>query len=285
MTDVANDLNRTMDRVAENLEAESGIVVQESERVKALISDAVQLMSDSFHTMHRLAMDQAQLTSELFATPEDDKDHSSWETIVEAAHVPAKSMLNAVDTLVESRAQCQQQSKKLADQLDLIEKLAQSEDLSREQLVAECQNARAMLNPLDTRAEDQQALDLLGRSEGQFNNSLKQLDEAYQSLTSQFRSIIDIGDELSNSVASAVRSLQFEDMACQALNSLSYNATSLVNLAQQIRKVADSEGKIDMDALAELEHMCAQLIVEIESRNSQRTVSQENLDDGDIELF
>ena len=308
-----SDLTRTLDQVAENLKAESGIVIQESDRVKALIADAVQLMSESFHNMHRLATDQARLTSDLVNQPDsqtlDQLVLSAQSTLTEIAEstelIIAKpsdleQKLELINARVDHLEQVSKQSKALSSRLNEASQQSNTSD-TKSQLVSfadesselsdrfeqEMNETKALVEELKSsvkRATAEAFGDVLAAKD-RLELQLKDIFDATLSLNQQFKSIVDIGDEISYSVQSAVRSLQFEDMASQALSSLSHNATSLVNLATDLRGVVDENGNIDMQALAELEENCRKVIDEIQQRNAGRTVSQDSMDDGEIELF
>lgn len=308
-----SDLTRTLDQVAENLKAESGIVIQESDRVKALIADAVQLMSDSFHNMHRLATDQARLTSDLVNQPDsqtlDQLVMSAQSTLTEIAKsvellIAKPSDLEQKIGLINARVshlqQVSKESKALSSQLNELSQQSISSD-TKSQLVTFSGHASELSTRLEQEVNETKTLvEELKNSVKRPSNTafvtllaakdrldieLRNIFDATLALNQQFKSIVDIGDEISHSVQSAVRSLQFEDMASQALSSLSYNATSLVKLAIDLRGVVDSNGNIDMKALAELEANCRKVIDEIQQRNATRTVSQDSMDDGEIELF
>jgi len=99
------------------------------------------------------------------------------------------------------------------------------------------------------------------------------------------REVSEVGDQISVSVDTAVRSLQFEDMASQALSSMEHNVTSLNEIALLINNIANSDGLVDQDAISACIARCEALRIETTQRNVTRPVEQSGMDEGDVELF
>lgn len=104
-------------------------------------------------------------------------------------------------------------------------------------------------------------------------------------LGDKIQHVSGLGSELTRSVDDAIRSLQFEDIASQALGSLKYNVDALFQMAAAIEPLANENNEIDPVKLQALNLQLAQLLESLQTRNSQRTVAQVDMDEGDIELF
>jgi len=104
-------------------------------------------------------------------------------------------------------------------------------------------------------------------------------------LGDKIKHVSGLGSELARSVDDAIRSLQFEDIASQALGSLKYNVEALCEMASAIEHLANQNNEIDPQKLKELNERLAQLLETLHARNAQRTVAQVDMDEGDIELF
>ena len=91
--------------------------------------------------------------------------------------------------------------------------------------------------------------------------------------------------ELGASVDEAIRSLQFEDIASQALGSLKHNVDALNEMAFAMEQLANEKDEIDVEKLQTLKVRLSEMLAALQARNSQRTVAQVDMDEGDIELF
>ena len=94
-----------------------------------------------------------------------------------------------------------------------------------------------------------------------------------------------IAPQIIEAVATGVRSLQFEDLTYQALDSLATNITSIKSLNSelaQIKNVGGEELEAQLDKLA---IKCQELTKETKQADQQRSVSQSSMDEGDIDLF
>lgn len=83
----------------------------------------------------------------------------------------------------------------------------------------------------------------------------------------------------------AAQSLQFEDLASQALNSIHHNINTINQIAELVPELVCESGYVNESVAAQLHNLCIELRLEAEERNSARTVSQNDLDEGKIELF
>ncbi|MGH1462016.1 MAG: methyl-accepting chemotaxis protein [Neptuniibacter sp.] len=97
--------------------------------------------------------------------------------------------------------------------------------------------------------------------------------------------ISHIGDQLNGVVDTAVRSLQFEDISSQALSSVEHNVSSLNEVSSLLTGMIDSQSQVNQQAIDQCKSRCKILRDEAQQRNATRTVSQKDMDEGDVELF
>lgn len=97
--------------------------------------------------------------------------------------------------------------------------------------------------------------------------------------------ISNIGTQLSSSVDQAVRSLQFEDISSQALSSVEHNVDSLNEVSTLISNVITPDHQVNSSAAETCMARCKELREQSLQRNQTRTVAQNDMEEGDVELF
>lgn len=112
-----------------------------------------------------------------------------------------------------------------------------------------------------------------------FVNDIKDKTDA------QLIELLDISPKIEDAVAIGVRSLQFEDLTYQALNSLKDNVGHLAEFKGLI-DVLEQDGQLqNSNTLDAIKEQCIKLSQQSKDKNTKRSVSQTSLDEGDIELF
>ncbi|REL29769.1 methyl-accepting chemotaxis protein [Thalassotalea euphylliae] len=92
-----------------------------------------------------------------------------------------------------------------------------------------------------------------------------------------------ISAQIDETAVTGVRSLQFEDMTYQTIDSLTFNLNNLAKLKQVLAGISTLE---DMShQLNEVKKFCADAVTASKQANQARTVSQSSMDEGDVELF
>ncbi|REL26585.1 chemotaxis protein [Thalassotalea euphylliae] len=92
-----------------------------------------------------------------------------------------------------------------------------------------------------------------------------------------------ISGQIDETAVTGVRSLQFEDLTYQTLDSLTLNLNNLAKLNQALAKISSVD---DIEQpLRELQQLCAEGLASSQQANQARTVSQSSMDEGDVELF
>jgi methyl-accepting chemotaxis protein len=101
----------------------------------------------------------------------------------------------------------------------------------------------------------------------------------------QLTELLEISPKIEDAVALGVRSLQFEDLTYQALNSLKENLGHLQEFKALI-DVLEQDGQLqNSNTLDAIKEQCNKLSQASQDKESKRSVSQTSLDEGDIELF
>ncbi|MEW6991740.1 methyl-accepting chemotaxis protein [Colwelliaceae bacterium 6441] len=94
-----------------------------------------------------------------------------------------------------------------------------------------------------------------------------------------------LSPKITEAVGVAVRSLQFEDLTYQSLDSLGTNFINLHRLADEISAFKiSSHDELD-EKLQGLQTRCKHIMQETKSLDELRSVSQLSMDEGDIDLF
>lgn len=126
--------------------------------------------------------------------------------------------------------------------------------------------------------------DTIGTKE-KMGTMLTHMSEMNIFLNDKVVEISHVGDQLNNVVDTAVRSLQFEDISSQALGSVEHNVNSLNEVSSLLSNIVDHQHQINPQAADQCAQRCKALKVEAQNRNATRTVSQNDMDEGDVELF
>jgi len=324
-------LRDTFHQVSTNLSSEAEIVHQEAERVRQLISDAVQLMDGSFRTIHKISNEQSQHTSEIIAQAQAGDGESGmsmqafitevqtsvgrFSNVMEAVSANSETIVNHIEQMLgkmDGIFKLLEEVEGLASQTNLLAlnaaiEAARAGDAGRgfavvanevrvlsvnsselnERIRDEIGATRATIDGLSKTVEKiastdiAQAMDTRADVERMFTD----MNALNDFLHHKIQAVSGLGGELSVSVDEAIRSLQFEDIASQALGSLKHNVEALNEMASAIEQLANEKDEIDEEKLQQLRNRLAQLLEDLKTRNSQRTVAQVDMDEGEIELF
>ncbi|RHW77092.1 methyl-accepting chemotaxis protein [Colwellia sp. RSH04] len=114
---------------------------------------------------------------------------------------------------------------------------------------------------------------------------MKHVDSLNQYTNSSVDKLSNLSPKLTNAVATGVRSLQFEDMTRQSLHSLELNVESILSISQVLADFKNIPSAEVHHQLLNLKNKCQAVYKETNKAESQRSVKQLNMDEGDIELF
>lgn len=94
-----------------------------------------------------------------------------------------------------------------------------------------------------------------------------------------------ITPKIADTVSTAVRSLQFEDLTYQSLDSLGYNFGNLHLLADEISTFSITNHDELSSQLQKLQNSCNEIINKSQQVDESRSVSQSSMSEGEIDLF
>ncbi len=116
------------------------------------------------------------------------------------------------------------------------------------------------------------------------NQMLGHMVEINEYLGHRIQQASSIGGEIDQAVGNAVRSLQFEDISSQALRSMHANITAFAEVVELLDMRGCTDEQIP-ERLQSLIECCRNLSKAAESSKEGRTVSQQSMDEGEVELF
>ncbi len=126
-----------------------------------------------------------------------------------------------------------------------------------------------------------QDMDRMVVAQSRVDELFRQVDDLNDFFSDQLESLSSMGQRLDGTVVGAVRSLQFEDISTQAIESAIRNVERLT----QIREDLQSVSKVDMSdrCIDNINKLVEKL--NAESVDLHKAVTQETMDEGDVELF
>jgi len=96
--------------------------------------------------------------------------------------------------------------------------------------------------------------------------------------------LANLAPQIADTVATGVRSLQFEDLTFQTLASLKDNLVAIDALGQQLTNF-DKNKPNCAEQLLVIQQQCESIIAHTKDADSNRSVSQSSMDEGDVDLF
>jgi len=203
--------------------------------------------------------------------------------------------VDGADSAVEQPAQSYLEQEKAATSITkqdidgLLQALEPALDFERKILVQELERACTLINngssgmsesfyQIKALGDEQQAL---------IATLLSQLTTENEHIAANQQLAQDssmLKQQMANASASAIRSLQFEDITIQSLQSMSDNVNQLERIIIQLQSMRTSELSLSQQ-LIELQAVCNEVSHQGTQPSHHRTVAQENMDEGEIELF
>lgn len=115
--------------------------------------------------------------------------------------------------------------------------------------------------------------------------TMHDVEEINEKTKSGMCEVSALGKQIKSAVGVAVRALQFEDITVQALGSIRRNLEGIEQISTALHGISlakDDEIEVLFDKLQQL---CIDIETKSRVNNDSRTVSQQSMDEGDIELF
>ena len=95
----------------------------------------------------------------------------------------------------------------------------------------------------------------------------------------------NLSPQIANAAALGIRSLQFDDLTYQSLNSLKSNTSSIRQVNENLDEFCNQNETHTQEQIDSLRDVCQEIIVKSKNDSEHRSVSQDSMDEGDIELF
>jgi len=96
--------------------------------------------------------------------------------------------------------------------------------------------------------------------------------------------IAELSPRMDDTVATAVRSLQFEDLTYQTLTSLKNNIAAIYSLSDELSGFELKNGDVEQQ-LQHIEQQCKIIFENVEHEDRNRNVAQSSMEEGEIDLF
>jgi methyl-accepting chemotaxis protein len=96
--------------------------------------------------------------------------------------------------------------------------------------------------------------------------------------------IAHLAPRMDDTVATAVRSLQFEDLTNQMLSSLNNNIAAIHSISKELKAFDLEKGDV-YQQLLHIQQQCTNIVETVEYDDRNRNVAQSSMDEGDIDLF
>lgn len=142
--------------------------------------------------------------------------------------------------------------------------------ISQLRMSVESMASADMTPTLEAKEKVGEMIDYMGKANQQTHNVVHELSA--------------LAPQISEHVANAVRSLQFEDLTNQTLSSIKSNIDSVNDLNFTLKTVDFAHGNVD-EQLITLQEKCYELTNAAQEKDEKRSVSQHSMEEGDVELF
>lgn len=115
--------------------------------------------------------------------------------------------------------------------------------------------------------------------------TMHDVEEINEKTKSGMCEVSALGKQIENAVGVAVRALQFEDITVQALGSIRRNLEGIEQISTALHSISQAKDEEIEVLFDKLQQLCIDIETKSRVNNDSRTVSQQSMDEGDIELF
>lgn len=169
---------------------------------------------------------------------------------------------------------------------DEVRSLSNSSSALNQQIRGKIDAAKGTIRNLRESVEEMASADMTQtlQTQSKISGMTKHVTDINRNMQTTISELDSMTDEMTFAVGNAVRSLQFEDMTVQSLQSINVNLDQFSAISVQLKTLSGSNEPIS----AQLEHIrtvCEEVRYLSSKVSEKRTVSQQNMDEGEVELF
>lgn len=103
--------------------------------------------------------------------------------------------------------------------------------------------------------------------------------------TAKVEELSTLNPKIADAAALGIRSLQFEDLTYQTLHSIKTNVDSIQQINNELKQFSESSNQLKVSQLHVLKEKCVDIFTLTKSQNLHRSVTQNSMDEGEVELF
>lgn len=207
-------------------------------------------------------------------------------TLIESVEgIAEQTNLLALNASIEA-ARAGEAGRGFAVVADEVRNLSRSSSDLNQQMREHIQGAKGTIDNLRESVSVMASNDMSGTisTKEQMTAMMESMADVNSQLSGGVNELSDIGQTLAVAIQDAVRSLQFEDMCTQILQAMKNNTNAMQELAQLAQQLKSADS-LDADTMKQFSKACNDLLQRSRELDSRRAVSQQNMDEGDIELF
>jgi len=169
---------------------------------------------------------------------------------------------------------------------DEVRALSKSSSKLNEQIRGKIDAAKQTIHSLRASVEVMASSDMNQTLETQskIGDMTANMGELNANMNETLQTLGGMSDDMDGIVATAVRSLQFEDMTVQALQSVNVNLDRFNSIGAELKSLSQSNEPIQVQ-LDHIRSVCESVREDTSLLNENRTVSNDCMAEGEIELF
>lgn len=270
--------------------------------VEQVLSRSQESEADTEHLSVSQFMGKAEQTLDQFVSVIVDVSRNSLEivhriddmmeqlesifTLIESVEgIAEQTNLLALNASIEA-ARAGEAGRGFAVVADEVRNLSRSSSELNQQIREHIQGAKGTIDNLRESVSVMASNDMSGTisTKDQMTAMMESMADVNSQLSGGVNELSDIGQTLAVAIQDAVRSLQFEDMCTQILQAMKNNTDAMQELAQLAQQLKNAES-LDADTMKQFSQACNDLLQRSRELDSRRAVSQQSMDEGDIELF
>ena len=234
------------------------IIENEIQRTALLVEEAVIGLSESFKSLQGLSHEQQQIIQLIMKSKSDVVSMDEAESLF--------SFIEKVNLRLEKFVEIINSSKKNLEELSYTDEITDKFEHVID-LLAEIKNKKSTGKGVNNSMSDQELAH-------EFGEAKAVVDE-----------LVNITPKITEAVFLGIRSLQFEDLTRQSLESLQNNVTSIHTISDVLVQFNEPyEGTVHQQ-LVLLKNKCEEVYNVTKAEEEKRSVKQFSMEEGEVDLF